>query len=85
MGLSEEDRGRVFGKFFRAENPAVRKVAGAGLGLFISRHLIEAQGGRIWVKSVLGAGSTFGFALPQASEEARGLDAPFYRQVFSRE
>ncbi|MFQ6028816.1 MAG: response regulator [Dehalococcoidia bacterium] len=85
MGIAEADQERVFDKFFRVDSPTVRKVSGAGLGLFIARHLVEAQGGRIWVRSVSGEGSAFGFALPQAPHEALDLDAPFSNELMIQE
>ena len=51
MGISQDDQVRLFSKFFRADNTLTRKQSGTGLGLFITKHLVEAQGGRIWVES----------------------------------
>ena len=62
-GISSEDQAKIFTKFFRVDNVSVRRVPGAGLGLFIAKHLVEAQGGHIWVESKEGEGSTFGFDL----------------------
>jgi len=67
IGISKEDQSKLFTKFFRADNTTTRKEAGTGLGLYITKLLIEAQGGRIWVESELGNGSTFSFDLPVAS------------------
>ncbi|MCX7680489.1 MAG: ATP-binding protein, partial [Anaerolineae bacterium] len=66
IGISEEDQARLFTKFFRSQNPAVREKFGAGLGLCIAKHLIELQGGAIWVISRLGEGTTVTFTLPLA-------------------
>jgi signal transduction histidine kinase len=77
MGIALADQGRVFDKFFRVDRPEVRRVSGAGVGLFIARHLVEVQGGSIWVRSQDGDGATVGFALPQAPFEALDLDAQF--------
>ena len=60
-GISEEDLKNIFKRFKRAKDD---KTKGTGLGLAISKEFIEKQGGRIWAKSKLGKGSTFGFALP---------------------
>jgi signal transduction histidine kinase len=77
MGIALADQGRVFDKFFRVDRPEVRRISGAGVGLFIARHLVEVQGGSIWVRSQDGDGATVGFALPQAPFEALDLDAQF--------
>ena len=64
VGISEVDAARVFELFYRS--PAVtRKAAGAGIGLFVSRHLIEAMGGRIWATSRPERGADVGFAMPR--------------------
>lgn len=60
-GIPDEDLGRVFTKFFRRDRS---RPTGSGLGLWISRGLVEAQGGRLAVTSKLGEGSTFRFTLP---------------------
>ncbi|RME40520.1 MAG: GAF domain-containing protein, partial [Caldilineae bacterium] len=64
LGISPEDQQRVFDRFFRAERDANSLVDGTGLGLPIAKMFIEMMGGRIWLKSELGAGSTFSFTLP---------------------
>ena len=70
MGISLEDQGRLFTKFFRADNSSTREVSGSGLGLYITKHLIEAHGGRIWTSSQLGQGTTFSITWPKAGQEA---------------
>ena len=69
IGISEVDQSQLFTKFFRSNNFSTRQVSGSGLGLFISRHLVEAQGGQMWVQSEEGKGSTFSFTLPRADGE----------------
>lgn len=64
IGISDEDQKKLFGKFWRSEDLAVRAQAGTGLGLFIVKELVERMGGRIWVESKKGKGSTFSFSLP---------------------
>lgn len=63
VGLTEEQVGRVFEKFYRVDN-STTAVRGLGLGLNISRSIIEAHGGRIWLRSTPGEGTRFYFTLP---------------------
>lgn len=76
VGMSPADQQRVFEKFFRANHPAVRQVPGTGLGLSIARSIVEMHGGRIWVASELGAGSTFSFTLPTYVADEPAASAP---------
>jgi PAS domain S-box-containing protein len=61
---------KIFERFFQIDGASTRRVGGSGLGLSISRGIIEAHDGRIWVESVAGQGSTFRFTLPLAPNEA---------------
>ena len=70
MGISLEDQERLFPKFFRADNSSTREVSASGLGLYITKHLIEAHGGRIWASSQIGQGTTFSITWPKAGQEA---------------
>ncbi|GJQ63275.1 MAG: two-component sensor histidine kinase [Melioribacteraceae bacterium] len=63
FGLSEEDQLRIFERFYRVDKDRSRAVGGTGLGLAIVKHIIEAHESKISVKSVLGKGSEFSFAL----------------------
>ena len=63
IGIAPEDEAAVFEEF-RQVGTADKKAEGTGLGLALSRKFIELHGGRIWVKSQLGSGSTFTFTLP---------------------
>jgi signal transduction histidine kinase len=67
IGISEEDQQRLFTKFFRAQDAVVRSEPGTGLGLVITKNLVEMQGGQIWVESEPGKGSTFTFTVPVAN------------------
>jgi PAS domain S-box-containing protein len=62
-GVHDEERERVFDLFYRSPATAAR-ATGAGIGLFVTRRLIEAMRGRVWVTPNEGRGSTFGFSLP---------------------
>jgi len=66
IGISPEDQPRIFQKFFRSEDTKAREVPGAGLGLNITRSLVEMQGGRIWFESQYRQGTTFHFTVPVA-------------------
>ena len=66
VGIASEHLERIFERFYRVDKARSRETGGTGLGLAIAKHLVEQHGGRIWVKSDLGAGSTFCFTLPVA-------------------
>jgi PAS domain S-box-containing protein len=62
IGIKDETMGHLFERFYRVEGETVR--GGTGLGLYISKQIIDAHGGRIWAESKFGQGSTFSFTLP---------------------
>ena len=86
-GISQRDLSRLFQRFAQLDSSTTRKAGGTGLGLVISKGIVEQHGGRIWVESAIGAGSTFSFALPRtrvpglltddaAEDSARDVIAP---------
>ena len=64
IGISVADQARLFSQFFRAETKLTREESGTGLGLFITKYLVEAHGGEIWVNSQEGVGTTVSFTFP---------------------
>jgi signal transduction histidine kinase len=70
VGIPANDQPRLFDRFFRAQSAVLTGASGAGLGLHITRSLIELHGGHIWFESELGKGSTFHVAFPIADRPA---------------
>ena len=68
IGIPAAEQQRIFRKFYRAESSTRDGAGGTGLGLFIAKELVTAMGGRIWVDSAEGEGSSFAFELPAAPE-----------------
>ena len=64
IGIPQADQPRIFERFYRVDVARSREAGGTGLGLSIAKHLVEAQGGRIWVDSEVGVGSKFHFSVP---------------------
>jgi len=63
-GITAADQARIFEEFHQADSSSTRIKGGTGLGLSIAKHIVEMHGGRIWVESMPGQGSTFSFTLP---------------------
>jgi len=74
VGIAPEDLPRVFERFYKADRS--RSGGGTGLGLAIAKHIVQAHGGRIWVESRVGKGSTFFFTLPLAEAANRSQALP---------
>jgi signal transduction histidine kinase len=66
IGINVEDQKKIFQKFFRSDDSKARESPGTGLGLNITRSLIEMQGGRIWFDSEFRQGTTFHITVPVA-------------------
>jgi PAS domain S-box-containing protein len=76
IGMSEDDLRTIFEKFTRVDHPQVRRAGGTGLGLYITKSLVELQRGQLWVESSEGRGSRFTFSLPLAPAEPDGHRPP---------
>ena len=72
VGIPADQRSRIFERFEQSGSDPSARTAGLGLGLYIARLIVEAHGGRLWVESVLGEGSTFRFTLPMLRPDDRG-------------
>ncbi|MBN1137431.1 MAG: GAF domain-containing protein [Anaerolineae bacterium] len=69
IGIASDDLARIFDRFYRVDSPAVQEVGGSGLGLSIVKMFVEMLGGKIWVESEPGKGSTFSFTMPEVTAE----------------
>jgi signal transduction histidine kinase len=68
-GIAPSDQGKIFEEFQQADNSATKRKGGTGLGLSIAKRIIGMHGGRIWVESDVGKGSTFAFTIPVKVEQ----------------
>ena len=76
VGITASDQPKVFERFKQVGDTLTDKPKGTGLGLPICREIVEHHGGRVWVESEPGKGSTFSFSLPLTAEQAAGRGAP---------
>jgi signal transduction histidine kinase len=68
IGISKDQLEQIFERFYQIDSSSKRRFEGTGLGLTIAKRIVEAHGGRIWVKSRLGRGSVFFFDLPKSRQ-----------------
>jgi signal transduction histidine kinase len=71
-GISQADQAKIFEEFQQADSSTTKEKGGTGLGLAIAKRIIEMHGGKLWVESEIGAGSTFAFTLPVTVEQQVG-------------
>lgn len=69
IGIPKEDQVHLFQKFYRVDNSDTRDIGGTGLGLYLCRRLVETMGGRLWLESIVGEGSTFFVEFNRLSHE----------------
>jgi signal transduction histidine kinase len=74
IGIAPEDQAAIFEEFRQVGREDARKQEGTGLGLTLAKKFVELHGGRIWVESHVGQGSTFSFTLPVRPEGKRSSD-----------
>ncbi|PZS02772.1 MAG: hypothetical protein DLM69_03685, partial [Candidatus Chloroheliales bacterium] len=72
IGIAEQDQEKLFQPFYRSDNAEAKMQEGTGLGLIIAKSLVELQGGRLWLKSKLGEGTTFSFTMPAYKDALDG-------------
>ena len=73
IGIPPEDIGHVFERFRRVRSGIAQSIPGTGLGLTIVKQIVEMHGGKIWVESALGHGSSFHFTVPLTPEGASAV------------
>ena len=81
IGISPEQQATLFQSFQQAESSTSRKYGGTGLGLVISKNIVEMMNGRVWIESELGKGSTFGFTVQLNSVDSRKYTVPDWKDI----
>ena len=81
IGIPKDRLNTIFRSFEQADGSIAREYGGSGLGLSITRQLVELHGGKIWVDSTMGEGSTFHFTLPAATGDDLEYDLPTYDRI----
>jgi len=66
VGISKKNQSKIFDKFFQVDSSRTRAAGGVGIGLYLVKNMVEKQGGKIWVESEIGKGTSFYFTLPLA-------------------
>jgi signal transduction histidine kinase len=79
IGIPKDEQDRIFDRFYQVDSGSTRSYKGTGLGLTISKHIVEHHRGRIWVDSVEGEGSVFSFVLPKHQTEDEEMELDFTR------
>jgi len=73
VGIPEDQHFRVFEKFFRSDNEIKYQTEGTGLGLYITKNIVEQSGGKIWFQSIENVGSMFSFSMPIAKDDGKDI------------
>src|SRR3989442_2808626 len=76
LGIPQDEIGHVFERFRRVRSGAAQSIPGTGLGLTIVKQIVEMHGGKIWVESAVGHGSSLPFPIPPSPESADALQLP---------
>ncbi len=84
IGIAKADQEKIFNQFVRAESELVTAEKGVGLGLYITKQIVEKHGGHIWLESEVGQGTTFFFTIPLVSGQPSTPKSPDKKEVVQR-